>query len=68
MTISVYLEKTNETHEFEENTFSTVKEIVQHFNQNLSGVLISVNSQIVLEEYEPQEGDEIKILSVVSGG
>lgn len=68
MTIKVYLEKTNETHEFEADRFSTVKEIVHYFEQNLSGVLISVNSQIVLEDYEVQEGDEIKILSVVSGG
>lgn len=68
MVIKVYIEKTGETLTKEFGEFKTAKDLVKSLNENINGVLISVNSQIVLEDYEICDNDFIEILSVVSGG
>lgn len=68
MAIKIFIEKTGETLTKEVEEFKTVKDIVKYLNENLSGILVSVNSEIVLEDYEVQDNDKIAILSVVSGG
>ncbi len=54
----------------EELTFESkdVKSMLQELNILKNTVIVAANSEIVTEDYIFQEGDEIKILSVVSGG
>lgn len=67
-TIEIFIEKTNETLTEDVSKFKTAKDIVKFIEENLNGVIITVNGEVVLEEYEVQENDKFKILSVVSGG
>ena len=66
--ITILIEKTNETLKEDVSQFKTAKDVVEFIGESLNGVIITVNNEIVLEEYEVQDGDEFKILSVVSGG
>ena len=66
--ITIYVEKTNEKFEEEVSKFKTAKDIVKYINENLNGVIITVNGEVVLEDYEVQDNDSFAILSVVSGG
>ena len=66
--ITIFVEKTGKTITKDVKEFKTVKDIILYMNENISGIIVSVNSQIVLEEYEIQDGDAIALLSVVSGG
>lgn len=66
--ITIYIEKTNETLQEEVSKFKIAKDVVKYINENLNGVIITVNDEVVLEDYEVQDNDKFKILSVVSGG
>ncbi|MFT4244667.1 MAG: MoaD/ThiS family protein [Candidatus Woesearchaeota archaeon] len=68
MVIRVLVERTNHTYNFDEQKFKTPKEILKELNESVNAVIITINNEVVLEEYELQEGDDMKILSVVSGG
>ena len=68
MVVTVLVERTNKTYHFDEQEFKTAKDILKELNESINAVIITVNNEVVLEEYELQEGDDMKILSVVSGG
>lgn len=63
--MKVYIEKTNETKEADA---STVKELLENLKINPTTVIVTKNNELVTEEEEISKKDEIKILSVISGG
>lgn len=52
---------------FEEKA-KTITELLSKLKINPDTVIISVNNELVTGDYKIQETDDIKILSVVSGG
>lgn len=47
---------------------STVKEMLKELKILKNSVIVAVNGRVVTEDYCFVEGDEVRILSVVSGG
>lgn len=68
MVVKVLVERTNKTYDFDEQKFKTAKDILKELNESVNAVIVTINNEVVLEDYELQEGDDMKILSVVSGG
>ena len=63
--MKVYLERSNE---WKEIPSSSVKEMLKALKLNHTAVLVVKNGQLVTEDAILKEGDEVKILSVISGG
>jgi len=63
--MKVYIDKTNE---YKEVNASTVKEIFEKLKINPTTVIVIKNNELVTEEEKISEKDEIKLLSVISGG
>ena len=63
--IKVYNERTNENHEVEA---ITIKELAKKLEINLNEFLITINNEIAIEDSELKDKDEVKFLSVISGG
>jgi len=61
----VFIEKENKTVEC---NASSGKELLAKLNINPSTVLLVKNSDVILDEEPLSETDQIKILSVISGG
>lgn len=61
----VYLEKTDE---YKEVKAKTIKEIVEKLKINTTTVIITKNNELVTEDAKITDKDEIKFLSVISGG
>ncbi len=65
MKIKVYNERENKFIEMEANS---IQEIVKQLNINLEEVIITKNNELTTENTKLNNGDEIKFLSVISGG
>ena len=63
--IKVYNERTNENHKVEA---TTIKELAKKLEINLNEFLITINNEIAIEDSELKDKDEVKFLSVISGG
>ncbi len=63
--MKVYLERTNESKEIKA---SNVSELLKKLSLNPATVLVIKNNTLVTETEKLNEKDEIKIISVVSGG
>ncbi|MFW5852746.1 MAG: MoaD/ThiS family protein [Nanoarchaeota archaeon] len=63
--MKVYIERTNEN---KNCTAKTVEDLLKTLEINPDTVLVSKNNQIVLPDEKLSDTDEVKILSVVSGG
>ncbi len=63
--LKVFIEKTNENKEIEA---STVKELLSNLKINPTTVIVTKNNELVTEEEKITNKDQIKILSVISGG
>lgn len=63
--MKIYIERTNEYKEVEAKT---VKEALEKLKINPTTILISKNNELVTEDAKLNENDEIKLLSVISGG
>ena len=63
--MKIYIEKTNEYKELEA---STVKEVLTKLKINSTTVIVTKNNELVTEDEKLNNKDEIKILSVISGG
>ena len=68
MQISVFIDKENKNDKIELQENSSVKDLLNKLNINPVTVIVSRNNELVLEEEKLKEKDEIKILSVISGG
>ncbi len=64
--MKIYIEKENKNLNLEYK--GTVKELLEKLNINIETVVVLKNNEIVTEEELLEEKDEIKILSVISGG
>jgi len=62
----VYIERTKMTEEFEFK--GTAKELLLKLDINIQEVLVVRNKELVNEDTILKGSDEIKILSVISGG
>ncbi len=63
--IKVYVEKTDE---YKEVSLKSLKEIMKELKINPTTIIITKNNELVTEEAKISEKDEIKFLSVISGG
>lgn len=63
--MKVYIEKTRETKELEA---STVKELLTKLKINPTTVIVIKNNELVTENEKITNKDQIKLLSVISGG
>ncbi len=63
--MKVFIDKTNETKELEAET---VSELLSKLKINPTTVIVTKNNELITEEEKLSSKDEIKILSVVSGG
>ena len=67
ITLSLFVERTGKK---QQHTCSarTVEELLSQLNQNAQDVIVVRNGEVVLEKEPLAHGDEIKLLSVISGG
>ncbi|MEM4637905.1 MAG: MoaD/ThiS family protein [Candidatus Woesearchaeota archaeon] len=63
--MKVYIEKENK---YLDVNASTGKQLLELLKINPSTVIIVKNNEIILEDEQLNDKDEIKILSVISGG
>ena len=64
--MKVFIEPENETKEIE---FSgTVSELLKKLSINPETVIAAKNDELVPEDEELKDGDEVKLLAVISGG
>ena len=63
--MKVFIDKTNEYRELEA---ITVKELLDKLKINPTTVIVTKNNELVTEEEKLKNKDEVKILSVISGG
>lgn len=63
--MKVFIDKTNEIKEIEAKT---VKELLLKLKINPTTVIVARNNELVIEEQILSSKDEIKVLSVISGG
>ena len=63
--MKVFIDKTNE---YKEVRSKTLKEILKELNINPTTVIITKNNELITEDSNIKETDEIKFLSVISGG
>ena len=65
MKIKVYDERTNTK---KEENVKSITELAKKLNINLEEVIIIKNNEITTEDKKIKDNDEIKFLSVISGG
>jgi sulfur carrier protein ThiS len=63
--MKVYIEKTNEYKDVEAKS---IKDILSKLNINPTTVLAIKNNELVTEQEKVTKKDEIKLISVISGG
>lgn len=51
-----------------ESSAETVKELLEETGESEETVVVSVNGEIVVSDFELSKGDEVKMIPVVSGG
>lgn len=65
MKVNVFIERFNETKELDVDSIS---ELFKKLNVDQNTVLITRNNELLTEDEVLNENDEIKLLSVISGG
>ena len=63
--IKVYNERTNKNHEVKA---TTVRELAKKLDISLNEFLVTINNEIAIEDSKLKDKDEVKFLSVISGG
>jgi sulfur carrier protein ThiS len=64
--MKIYIEKENKLLELDK--IGNIKELLDTLKINSSTVITVKNNEVVLEDESLEDSDEIKILSVISGG
>tara|TARA_Y100000310_G_scaffold315021_1_gene365100 strand:- start:52 stop:258 length:207 start_codon:yes stop_codon:yes gene_type:complete len=68
MKIKVFYDKENKETEIELENNSNVKDLLSKMDINPETVIVSKNNNIILKEEKLQDKDDIKLISVISGG
>jgi len=66
--INVFIDKENKNSVLELNGNPSVLEVLNKLKINPVTVIVSRNNELILEDEKLKDNDEIKILSVISGG
>ena len=66
--ISVYIDRENKNTKLELEKNSAVLDLLKELKINPVTVIVSRNNELILEDEKLNNNDEIKILSVISGG
>ena len=68
MDIKVFYDRENKEKTLELDGNTSVKDLLKKMNINPITVIVSRNDNIILEDEELKDKDDIKIISVISGG
>ena len=68
MNISAYVEKEQKTKAVALREGALVKDLLSELGVNPVTVIVSRNNELMVDDDELNDGDSIKILSVISGG
>ena len=66
--VKVFVDRQNKNANFELDTDSKVLDLLKKLDINPVTVIVSRNNELILEDEILSDNDEIKILSVISGG
>ncbi|HLC61792.1 MAG TPA: MoaD/ThiS family protein [Candidatus Nanoarchaeia archaeon] len=66
--IAVFIDRENKNINAELNDDSSVSDLLKKLKINPVTVIVSRNSELILEDEKLNDKDKIKILSVISGG
>ena len=66
--ISVFIDRENKNTALELSNGSMVADLLKKLNINPVTVIVSRDNVLILEDEKLKDNDEIKILSVISGG
>ncbi len=66
--VTVFIDRENKNATLELNTNSIVLDLLKKLNINPVAVIVSRDNELILEDKKLNNNDEIKILSVISGG
>ena len=66
--ISIFIDRDNKTKTLELAHNSAVSDLLKKLSINPVTVIVSRNNELILEDEKLKDNDEIKILSVISGG
>ncbi len=68
MNISAYVEKEQKTKAVALREGALVKDLLSELGVNPVTVIVSRNNELMVDDDELNDGDSIKIISVISGG
>lgn len=66
--VSVFIDRDNKNIMIELSNSTLVRDLLMKLDINPVTVIVSRNSELILEDEQLNNNDEIKILSVISGG
>lgn len=66
--VSVFVDRYNKNALIELVDSAQVRDLLKELNMNPVTVIVSRNNELILEDEKLNDNDEIKILSVISGG
>ena len=66
--VNVFVDRENKNKKMELKNSSSVSDMLKELKINPVTVIVSRNNELILEDEKLKDNDEIKILSVISGG
>ena len=66
--VNVFIDRENKNKTLELDNNSIVSDLLKRLDINPVTVIVSRNNELILEDEKLNDNDEIKILSVISGG
>ena len=66
--VNIFIDRENKNKTIELDKNSVVIDLLKELNINPVTVIVSRNNELILEDEKLNDNDEIKILSVISGG
>ena len=66
--VSVFIDRENKNTKLELENNASVADLLKKLSINPVTVIVSRNNELILEDEKLNDNDELKILSVISGG
>ena len=66
--VNIFIDRENKNSKIEVDSSSLVADLLKKLNINPVTVIVSRGDELILEDEKLKDNDEIKILSVISGG